>query len=964
MKWSCFILFAFILFCPFAGNAQYFSTGQDPAQIKWRQINTDHFQIIYPEEYESKAQQVAFIFEKVYEYGYRTLGHQPRKISVILHTHTVKSNGLVAWSPKRVELFTTPHQDIYAQDWLEQLATHEFRHVVQMDKIQQELPAILPALFGEQAAAAAVGVYLPFWFIEGDAVVTETALSNSGRGRLASFLMENKAQALEKGLYSFNKASLGSYKDFVPNRYKFGYWMVGGIREKYGAKIWSDVLDEVAHRPFSINPVNRVLKRETGLNQSDLYNKLFQQYENDWQQEISELKLTPMAEITNSPKFFTDYTQARIINDSTVVALKESRSDLLRIVQITSGIEKVIYTPGSIFNESFSSQANLLIWSERRPDIRWSHADRSVIVVYNYETSAKQEFQFENKLFSPVISPDLLHFAAVEVDKTNQYFLSVFDLATGERTKQFSLPDNNFIFTPCWDEQEENLYFVALSSSGKSLASVNLDDGQITTLINPRFHEIRNPYFYIGSIYFTGSFTGIDNIYSFHLNDKKTDQLSSVSFGADYPAISGNQLIFSNFTSDGYQLCRLEMDDALLKPFSDIQLKKYQMAESLAEQEDTILGFETKTEADYSSKPYSKLAHLLNFHSWAPAYFNVVDYDVKPGVSFFSQNKLGTAETRLGYKYNLEEETGKYIAGFKYSGLFPVFDAELSYGKRSSYYYLIENTIDEIGNITKSDTTKQKYDWKELSFDASVYAPISFSQGRYSQFIRPEISYSYNRLSHTSSTPDKFYSGFYHSLTYRLYLQNAISMSELDLIPRWAQILELTHRLGLKGESDIGQLSAIQSYLYFPGLLNNHGIKIYNAYQKKQSGSSFAFGNIVRFPRGYNSFQNNELYSMGIDYIMPLAYPDLSLGRFVYLKRLRTSLFYDYASLKGNVYSSEREIISEFTAGLSSFGVELMGDGHILRLISPVSMGIRGAYLPDTKSFQFQMLFSVSFDSL
>ena len=92
-------------------------------------------------------------------------------------------------------------------------------YYVQMDKIETELPFILRAMFGEQAAAAAVAAYVPFWFLEGDAVVSETALSHSGRGRNPYFLMENKAQAVENGIYSYDKASLGSYKDYVRNNF-------------------------------------------------------------------------------------------------------------------------------------------------------------------------------------------------------------------------------------------------------------------------------------------------------------------------------------------------------------------------------------------------------------------------------------------------------------------------------------------------------------------------------------------------------------------------------------------------------------------------------------------------------------------------------------------------------------------------------------------------------------------------
>jgi hypothetical protein len=448
------------------------------------------------------------------------------------------------------------------------------------------------------------------------------------------------------------------------------------------------------------------------------------------------------------------------------------------------------------------------------------------------------------------------------------------------------------------------------------------------------------------------------------LNGGNLLQLSSVPFGADDVAISEGKLVFSNFSADGYQLVSLDPDDALSKPFADIQQKEYDLAETLASQEGAVLDFTSKTEAEYPTKPYSKLGHLFNFHSWAPVYIDADDYEIQPGISLFSQNKLGTAETRLGYEYDLEEAAGKYKAGFTYSGFFPVFDAELGYGKRSSNYLQIQNTVDQNGNVIDSDTITKKFEWNEFNFDAAINIPLQFSQGKFSQYINPEISYSYSQVSHTSSTPANFYSGYYHSLTSRLFMRNAIARSELDLAPRWAQVLELVHRKSLGGGSDAGKVSAVQSYLFFPGLMANHGIKIYNAFQQKEAGSSFAFSNSVRFPRGYSSYQNTEIYSMGIDYLMPLLYPDLSVGRLLYLKRLRTNLFYDYASLKGNIYSQEGEVTGTFTANLNSLGIELMGDGHVLRLVSPVSAGVRGAYLPDPKSFQFQFLFSINFGSL
>jgi len=43
------IIFLILIFAAINANAQYFQTGQDPSSVSWKQINTDNFQIVYPE---------------------------------------------------------------------------------------------------------------------------------------------------------------------------------------------------------------------------------------------------------------------------------------------------------------------------------------------------------------------------------------------------------------------------------------------------------------------------------------------------------------------------------------------------------------------------------------------------------------------------------------------------------------------------------------------------------------------------------------------------------------------------------------------------------------------------------------------------------------------------------------------------------------------------------------------------
>ena len=147
-----FILFLFVFS---SINGQYYSSGQDPANIKWKQINTPNFQIIFPENYETQAQYLANIIDSAYHLVAYSLDGQIKRTSIIIHNQTVTSNGTTAWAPTRVDLYSTSPQQIYAQKWMDQLILHEIRHLIQIEKLNTGFTKILKYILGEQALAFA-----------------------------------------------------------------------------------------------------------------------------------------------------------------------------------------------------------------------------------------------------------------------------------------------------------------------------------------------------------------------------------------------------------------------------------------------------------------------------------------------------------------------------------------------------------------------------------------------------------------------------------------------------------------------------------------------------------------------------------------------------------------------------------------------------------------------------------------
>ena len=174
------MLIILLLFISASLKAQFYEYGQDAGKLKWYQFHTPNFHVIYPDGIDSLARAFAGRLEYFYPHLGKPLDHQHRPMPVIVHNESSFSNGVFVWAPKRLEIFTNPDPNGYQNDWLTELALHEGRHAVQIDKLNQGFTRFLSIFGGEQVIGAMAG-FLPYWYLEGDAVDAETRLSNSGR---------------------------------------------------------------------------------------------------------------------------------------------------------------------------------------------------------------------------------------------------------------------------------------------------------------------------------------------------------------------------------------------------------------------------------------------------------------------------------------------------------------------------------------------------------------------------------------------------------------------------------------------------------------------------------------------------------------------------------------------------------------------------------------------------------------
>lgn len=926
------LIIAFI--SSFQASGQFYNLGQEPWKTKWEQIHTENYRIIYPENYRLQAKNAAILFEQWRLPLTKSLKSIPKTTPVILHTGNIYSNAYTIWAPRRIELLTVPPQDLYGQQWIEQLVMHEYRHMVQITKIDQGFTHFFTIILGEQAVAGIIGLFIPSWFMEGDAVATETALSSSGRGRVADFAMPLKAQLNEKGHYSYTKASLGSYRDFIPDPYILGYHLVAKARNDHGIEVWNSAIDRTARKPYTLNPFSKGIKLITGLNKVQLYERSLDELNISWR---TEQKDTEFFRIKVQPdKAYTNYTYPFTYKDG-IIALKSSLQDIHRFVFINpTGKEEVIHTPGFLMEDEISFNGSLISWIERHPHPRWETQGSATLVIFNPSNKETKKIKTGLRLFAPAVDPQNHLIAFSEVTSTGQNFLTLMDFK-GHIEKRIPSPSNMFISSPSWSPDGSEIACIVTGAQGKQIVifKVATDTNRIIT---PVITDMVADVQHLGnSILFNMDVDERSEICSLDTLSKEVRLLTRSKYGTKdpYKALNEGSLLYSFYTVDGYRIAQGHDRQFSYNLIELKQNNKWPLADEIGEQEVSLAETQMPDDSLFIEK-YPRTSGLFKFHSWAPVYVDVEEQNIRPGISVMSQNLLSTMFLTAGYDYNLEERTGQVRGDLSWRGWFPEINTSFSSGNRSA--------------VEGSGDTAYRFTWNETSLDLAIGLPLNTLSGPFSVGTYLEVKHQFLNSQHNSTTPHHFRSGNIGALNYRANFYALQKRAHRDLASKWGISVESHFKHSPYGDFYSGDLFSVLGRFYLPGLARNHSIQVFSGYQlRKTSSDGYRFAGDLNYPSGYSGTVPEKIFRLRPSYSLTLVYPDFNLGTLLYIKRLRTNLFYDTAW--GKDYDNWKN--------LASTGYDLIIDLHALSLPAPVSLGVRSAYLIDHNEMNFSLIFSI-----
>ncbi len=919
-----------------SGFSQIFNGGQNPPSVKFEQINTPNFQIIYPTLLEDDAQRIANTLEKIIGEVTRSLGRSPKPISIILQNQGVTSNGFVQMAPRRMEIYTIPPQEFDAQDWLNSLAVHELRHVIQYDNLSR----ILGAPFFEELKLALFGVNLPAWFFEGDAVITETLLSPAGRGRQPSFDMVFRTNILNKTPYSYSKNYLGSFKDFTPGYYTLGYFMTAKIRRDFKPDILDKILGRISSFPLRPYNFSSSLKKYGEYGTHELFRETVSELDSLWTEQSKNL-ISKSYQVMNKKniKSPAHYLLPYSISSDEILCLKTSMAKTPEIIIIKEKKERKILSIGSQTEPNLHYANHKIVWDEFRADPRFDQRSFNVICIYDLSTSKFKQLTSKSRYFSPALSPDGKKIIAVKVSLQNKFNLVELDAETGDEIKIYPNEHNFTLQTPSYNEDASEIIVTAVNQEGKTLMLYDVNSSGREKLFEAERQLLSRPIFYSNEIIYKAHYNGVDNIFSFNLITKEKKQLTFSKFGAFNPSIDSKsqKLLFNDYQLTGHDIAFTDLKAS--DKISPIQPTQYSFEyfKPLKTHENNPNIFNNIPKLEYEVKPYKEISHLFYFHSLRPIItFDDFINDYNIGFNLVSDNKLNTLSSYVGYNYNSSIGSNEFNAGFTYQKYYPIFSVAY------------ENTQKLAFARDTSNGQNLIYDfrWRENKTDFNVLFPFftNWLNKRFSTGLQLNTSYinrynfSINNINITKTLP--------FPIKYLFYLQYNSTRSQRDLAPAWGANFNVSYQHLPFDSKRTGSIALFKSVFYFPGMFSNHSFRI--NFNLQDTHGVYVPNNDIARASGYAHLKpigrlHNSLF---LNYKLPLMYPDWEIGPLAYIKRLKGAVFTDFENLgKGS--------------GLRSYGAELSTDMNLLRYYLPNFELATKIILPAEKSFTKNPIFEL-----
>ena len=928
-------------------HAQYYSWGVDPTSYRWRQMKSEKYRVIYPDTAQIVGEKMMHYLDAVsndISFGYK---YPQMSIPFVVHPANMLSNGLVMWLPKRVEFLSTPEADGYSMPWIKQLIAHEYRHAVQYNNLNRGLIKALSYVIGQQSSTIGL-LFMPLWMMEGDAVMTETAMSTFGRGMQPSFSLTYRSYGnIADEFRNIDKWFCGSYKEYIPDHYTLGYMMCRHGYNSFGRVMGNDIAELSVRRPYMVVSTSWMLKRLYGSSIPRLFDDTFRTLATHWD-EFDDVEQTTQPLAIPAIKSHTRYDYPIALDDG-FIALK-SDLDTPSAFVFTDSLgnqERIIYT-GMVSSRPMLSDTRRLWWTEYRRSLLFAEKVGSKVRYMDLSTGRTRTIrQSKNALYAtPMESRGI---AWVEYSLDGSY--SIISTAEGSAKRIATLPTDKEVHGMAWDNSTEALYLLITDDRGMHIA--RLTDEGLEQITEPAYTTLSNLRAADGVLYFGSIASGRDELHSYDLTRGREYRLSTSKYGSFMPSPKDSTtLIATSYSREGYLPVVQSTEGAVEQPYAPHppkillpEIKEWDVVNL-----DTVRFDSAIKDSIVSRTPprrFKRFAHAFNIHSWAPASYDPYELVEESRISFnlgatiLSQNILSTMEGFLTWGWNRDE--GSVFKGMiRYNGLGVNLWVKGTYGGTQNIHTVYRWDAEKSELVFPEAPKRGKY----YAIGAGATLPLMFQHGYHTSQLSLTASWDFSngmvanvdRLIFDGGKIQNFetigYTEGVHLLQTGITYQNTVRQAHRDFLPSWGVVASVSYALN-PTTNDFGHLAVAYAKLYTPGFAKHHSLSLAASYQTSLGGfysptvrSGLAFKSTRLLPRGFSSYdiENDNYVATSLNYQLPLWYPDGGWRGVIYFKRLRLNIGGDYASFRRMCAVDSQGAIKYRREHIWSYGGDITAD--------------------------------------
>lgn len=578
------------------------SVGFPYNHLPWYTLESEHFYIHYQEGSEKTAAEASVIANQIYRPITDLYDYKPdRKVSIILRDREDYANVAAYFFDDKIEIWISPLDTPLrgTQQWIRNVITHEFTHIVQMGASMKRSPKIQSiyfqwlsyedvrrpdVLYGSPKGIIThpfSTVSIPAWFSEGTAQYMRENIFYDYWDTHRDMIL--RMNILEDQTLSFEEMSHFSSKNSLEREmvYNHGFDFTRYLTEQYGEKVIAELSRESAN---GSNNFGNVMKSVTGISGQELYDRWIEDRKKKYNDQVQNLGNHQIETVVENG-FFNFYPQydpkgntfAYLTNRdrdyaTTFLVLETPDSSLVVDELDNTGEEP---RNSNSFQHFYSKKiaidyiGNRFSFSPDGNKITYSKADRNRfgeeyqdLFIFDIENIEESKITTDGRIQDPAWHPSEEIIAAVKLQKGTQN-LVLINPDSKEVTKLTNFMNSETVYTPVWSPEGNSIYFASAANNSRNLYRYDIESKQLKTLFEDKIIDFRDPWVDRNNeyLYFSADSNGIFNIYRSKLDGQSIQKITDVKGGAFMPFATTDSLFFSHYNADGYKISAVKLPE-------------------------------------------------------------------------------------------------------------------------------------------------------------------------------------------------------------------------------------------------------------------------------------------------------------------------------------------------------------------------------------------------------------------